>query len=270
MRTSTCLLFFLSCLLVACDAAAPYPANRDERAHVFYEDDDFYKKHPETGLFVDGGLTSEPFSFRMRPIGAVLTIPKNHLVVITHQFQPWAKKIYDIASIVATLPNFSPRATKNDEGLMKNASLNRVVITLGGLGGDASAAEYRDAVQRGTLVLDSRWSVPDMPVYRKALDNGGNEPFFALPDPAKFESPLGNDIVIVCPPSRNQPVHSQYPIGDCTVTIALPPSNFPGSLPEDFGGVAGVRLYYYFNEKHLPQWPTLHGRVLELVRGFVQ
>jgi len=270
VRTLACLLSFLSCLPGACDAVEPYTASRDERAHIFYQGHEFHGKHPEKGLLIDGGLTAEPFSFGMRPIGAVLSIPKNHLISVTHQFQPWAKQIYDTASIVAMLPDFSPRTTENGENLMKNASLDRLLITLGGLGNDASAAQYRRAVQLGTLVPDSRWSVADVPVYRKTIDKAGTEPFFALPDPAKFKSPLGNDIVIVCPPSRNQPVQSQYPVGDCTVKIALPQSYFPRSLSEGFGDAAGVRLYYHFNEKHLPQWRTSHGRVLEFVRGFVQ
>lgn len=270
VRPLACLLSLISCLLVACDAAPPYPANRDERAHVFYEDHEFYRDHPEKGLLIGGGITAEPFSFELRPVSAVLTIPKNHLVSVSHQFQPWAKQIYDTASIVAMLPEFSPRTQENTEDLMKNASLNRLSITLGGLGNDRSAAQYRDAVQMGTLVLDRRRSVADVPVYRKASDYAGTEPFFALPDPAKFKSPLGNDIVIVCPPSRTQPVLSQYPVGDCAVEIALPPPYFPRSLSEDFGGVAGVHLRYHFNEKHLPQWPTLHSRVLVFVQKFVQ
>ena len=256
--------------MAACDAAAPYPANRDERAHVVYEDHEFYRDRPEKGLLIDGGFTTEPFSFEMRPIGAVLTIPKNHLVAVTHQFQPWAKQIYDTASIVAMLPEFSPRTPENTEDLMKNASLNRLSIILGKLGSDRSAAQYRDAVQAGALVPDRRRSVADVPVYRKASENAGTEPFFALPDPGKFKSPMGNDIVIVCPPSRTQPVLSQYPVGDCAVEIALPPSYFPRSSPEGFGGVAGVLLRYHFNEKHLPQWPALHSRVLDFVREFVR
>jgi len=270
VRTLACFLALLSCLLAACDAAEPYPANRDERAHVFYQNDEFYRKHPEKGVLIVGGFTAESFSFGMRPINAVLTIPKNHLVTITHQFQPWAKQIYDIASIVAVLPDFGPRTPENGKDLMESASLDRLLITLGGLGDDASAAKYRRAVEQGTLVLDRSFSVADVLVYRKAIDRAGTEPFFALPNPAKFKSPLGNDIVIVCPPSRQKQIQSQYPIGDCTVKIALPPSYFSLSSSEGFGGTAGVRLDYHFNEKYLPQWPALHARVLELVRGFAQ
>ena len=257
-------------LLSACDSGVPYPESKDERAHVFFEKHEFYAKHPQKATFTEGGYTSEGYSFAMRPIGAVLVVPKNHLVTVTHQFQPWAKQVYDVASIVALLPDFAPRTRENGESLMKNASLDRLSITLGGLANDASVAQYRAAVQNGTLVLDGPRSSPDVPVYRKSVDVAGVEPFFALPDPSRFKSPLGNDIVIVCPPNGPQPTGSHYPIGDCTVQIALPPSYFPRASRESFGDVAGVRLYYHFNEKHLPPWSTLHPRVLAFVRGFVQ
>ena len=264
------LAYLLLALLSACDSRVPYPESKDERAHVFYEKDEFYAKHPEKAVFVAGGYASETYSFPLRPIGAELAIPRNHLVAVTHQFQPWAKQVYDVASIVAELPNFAPRTMENSESLMKSTSRDRLSITLGSLASDLSARQYHEAVNNGTLVLDNRLSSPDVPVYRKSFDIAGTEPFFALPNPAKFKSPLGNDIVIICPPKGHESKGSQYPTGDCAVQIALPPSYFPSSSAERFGGVAGVRLYYYFNEKYLPRWPALHPRLLDFLRGFIQ
>lgn len=264
------LVYLLFAALCACDSKAPYPEGRDERAHVFYEADEFYAKHPEKAVFLNGGDAREAYTFRMRPIGALLAIPKNNLVVVTHQFQPWAKEIYDVASIVALLPDFGPRTAENSELLMKNSSLDRLSLTLGSLGNDRSAIQYYQAVKNGTLVLDTSRSSPDVPVYRKSFDTAGTEPFFALPNSSKFRSPLGNEVVIICPPNGHEPRQSQYPIGDCMVELALPPSYFPGVSAQQFGGVAGVRLYYYFNEKYLPQWPALHARLLVFLRGFVQ
>jgi hypothetical protein len=154
--------------------------------------------------------------------------------------------------------------------LMKSTSLDRLTITIGSLGSDRSVAQYQEAVKNGTLVLDDRRSSPDVPVYRKSFDTAGTEPFFALPNPTKFKSPLGNDMVIICPPKAPQLRQSQYPVGDCSVEISLPQSYFPGASTESFGGVAGVRLSYYFNEKYLSAWPTLHPHVLAFVRGVVQ
>lgn len=187
MRTVGCLLLVL---LTACDSGVPYPESKDERAHVFYENHEFYKQHPEKGVFMDGGYTSEKFSFAMRPIGAVLSIPKNHLIAVAHTFQPWAKQVYDTASVVTLLRSYAPRTRENGESLMKSASLDRLFITLGSLANDAPAAQYQKAVQDRTVVLDSRRSSPDVPVYRKSIDTAGTEPFFALPNPAKFKSPL--------------------------------------------------------------------------------
>jgi hypothetical protein len=262
--------YLLLALLSGCDAPAPYPASADEPAHVFYENDEFYAKHPGSAVFVTDVDASEPYTFTMRPIGAVVAIPRNHLVVVTHQFQPWAKQVYDVASMVALLPEFAPRSRENSEGLMKSESLDRLTITLGSLSNDRSAVQYREAVKNGALLLDHRRSSSDVPVYRKSFDTEGTEPFFALPNPSKFKSPLGNDIVIVCPPKGYEPRHSQYPVGDCRVEVALPPSHFPRVSPDTFGGVAGVQLSYYFNEKYLPEWPTLHSRVLAFVHGVIR
>jgi hypothetical protein len=264
------LYLLLFALMGACDSRTPHPEGKDERAHVFYENEEFYTKHPEKAIFVEGGYESDKYSFPMRPIGADLAIPKNHLVAVTHQFQPWAKQVYDVASIVASLPDFAPLTRENSESLMKGGSLDRLSITLGSLADDPSANQYREAVKNGTFVLDTRRSSPDVPVYRKRFDAAGTEPFFALPNPSRFRSPLGNDIVIICPPERHELKKTPYPIGDCTVETALPPSFFPGASAEKFGGVAGVRLYYHFNEKYLPQWPTLHQQLLGFLRGLVQ
>jgi hypothetical protein len=264
------LVYLLLFLVGACDSGSPYPESKDERAHVFYERDEFYTIHPDKAIFVPDGYESQPYSFSMRPIGAVVAIPRNHLVVVTHQFQPWARKIYDVATIVASVPDFAPRTKENSESLMKNESLDRLTIILGGLANDQSAAEYQEAVKKGTLILDTQRSSPDVPVYRKSFDTAGREPFFALPNPSKFKSPLGNDIVIVCPRETSERRVSRYPIGDCRVQIALPPSFFPRAKEETFERAAGVGLYYYFNEKHLPDWPALHPRILAFLRGFVQ
>jgi hypothetical protein len=266
-------LYLLPALIGACDSSVPYPvpypASKDERAHVFYASEEFYAKHPEKAIFVAGGYESEKYSFQMRPIGANLAIPKNHLVAVTHQFQPWANKVYDVASVVVSLPDFAPLTRENSERLMDSASLDRLSITLGSLSGDLSATRYQEAVKNGALVLDTKRSSPDIPVYRKSFDTEGVEPFFALPSPSRFRSPLGNDIII-CPPKRHELLKTQYPIGDCTVEIALPPSFFPGVDTEKFGGVAGVGLYYRFNEKYLREWPAIHQQLLAFLRGFIQ
>lgn len=242
--------------------------DKDERADVFYEKEAFYLQHPLKAAFAGGGYTDERFRFALRPIAASLAIPKNHLVIVTHQFQPWAKKIYDTASIVALLPDFEPRTHENSDRLMMSSSQDRLSIILGGLAGDESASEYREAVDKGWLVPDAR-SFVDVPVYRKSGDVGGTDPFVALPDPARFRSPLGHDIVIVCPPTPRQPGPSQYATGDCSVQIALPPSYFPRAAPESLGRDSGLRLRYSFNEKYLSQWPVLHQRVMDFVRGFI-
>lgn len=264
------LIYLLLAFPSACDPKGSYPESEAEPAHVFYGKHEFYTRCPKKAVFVADDYGRDTYSFSMRPIGVEFSIPKNYLVTVTHQFQPWAKKIYDVASIVVSLPNFAPRTRENSESLMKSASLDRLTIILGGLANDLSARPYYEAVQNGTLVLDDRHSSPDVPVYRKSFDIERTEPFFALPNPSKFKSPLGNDIVIICPPKGHESKNSQYPTGDCVVQIALPPSYFPSSRAETFGGVAGVSLYYYFDEKYLPQWPTLHPRLLDFLRGFIR
>jgi hypothetical protein len=254
--------------LTACDQSTS-SINIGERTQVLYRNDELLAQHPEAAILVDGGNTAEPFSFRMRPIGTQIVIPKNHLGLVSHAYQPWAKQIYDVATIVALLPDFAPRNEENGTRIMNSTTNDRLQIIFGGLAGDLSANDYHAAVQKGTLVLDPLRSQPNVPAYSKSFDTDRKEPFFVLPDPDKFKTPLGSRILIICPATgtRNQ---AQLATGDCNVQIALPPSMFPGASPAAFGGVPGVRVYYYFNEKHLSDWPTIHSRVLNLLRSFIR
>jgi hypothetical protein len=152
---------------------------------------------------------------------------------------------------------------------MTSRTPDRLSITLGSIADDAPSEEYRKAVLNGTLVLDNRRSTVDVPVYRKSFDTAGTEPFFALPDPSKIKSPLGNDIVIACLPAERTATGSAHPVDQCTVQIALPPSYFGNASAAKFPGGPGVRLSYQFNEKYLPTWLALHARVIAFVRGFI-
>jgi hypothetical protein len=262
------LLVLANIALAACDQGAP-SINKVEKTQVFYRSNDILAQHPEAAILVDGGNTAEPFSFTLRPIGTRLAIPKNHLGLVAHAYQPWAKQIYDVATIVALLPNFTARNEENGTRLMNSTTNDRLKIILGSLAGDLPAKDYHAAVKNGTLVLDPLRSQPNVPAYRKSFDFGRKEPFFVLPNPDIFRTPLGNPILIICP-ATGTPNEAQLATGDCYLRFALPPSMFPGASPAAFGGVPGIRVYYYFNEKHLSEWSTIHGRVLDLLTTFIR
>lgn len=253
--------------LASCDIQR-YPQALDEPTHIFYGEDQFRSLPPGRAVLVGDGNTADPFAFTLRPAGVSLRVPKNHLITVAHQYQPWAKRVYDVAVMVALLPDFDARSEANADQLMNNSTGDQLKIVVGSLAGDGSAAGYRSSVETGVLVLDPQLSSPGVPAYRKAFDLAGNEPFFALPDPMQFRSPLGNAVVIVC--QRKQPSHtmSTAPVGNCHVQTALPSSFFPGAEPAAFGKGSGIRLYYHFDEKYLSQWSVLHRKVLDFLTGF--
>lgn len=237
---------------------------RNEPVDVFYAGDQAALNLSTPSRLISGGFSEEPFTFHLRPLGITLAIPKNRLAYVSHSYQPYAKQIWDKAVIVAMLPDFVPRNAANAQLLSTNSSGDNITVAFGWLSGEYEQSAIEEAVAKGKLKEAPLEATKDVRVFRRTT-YGNTGVFWVKADPKKFRSPMGNEISFVCgtsaPPDSSQKDR-------CRVTLALPPSEFEGVNPHEFGGVPGVQLEYFFSQKYLSRWAHIHEEVLELVRSF--
>lgn len=258
------LLILLVAITSGCDSG-PDSYARMEPVDVFYVSDQRQLEPSTVSQLVSGGFTDEIFTFHLRPLNARLSIPKNHLAYVTHHYQPWAKTIYDKAIIVAMLPNFAPRSGINAEALSTNSTGDNITILFGELSGEYGESDVADSILNGRLIESTAESTKDVKVYR-APNSKNVGAFWVSPDPNKFRSPMGKPISFICGTSS---LPDSRQLDRCRVKLALPPSEFVDSNINQFGGVSGVQLEYYFSQKYLMNWAEIHQKVIEMARSFI-
>jgi len=258
------LLILIVAVTSGCDIGADSYASR-EPVDLFYVGDQRQLEPSTVSQLVSGGFTDELFTFRLRPLTTRLSIPKNHLAYVTHHYQPWAKTIYDKAIIVAMLPNFAPRSEINAEALSTNNTGDNITILFGELSGEYGESDVADSISKGRLIESTAESTKDVKVYRTP-DSKDVGVFWVSADPNKFRSPMGKHISFICGTSS---LPDSRQLDRCRVKLALPPSEFVDSNFNQFGGMPGVQLEYYFSKKYLANWAEIHQKVIEMARSFI-
>ncbi len=187
------------------------------------------------------------FETTLRPTEMVAALPTAYLSRITRNYQPWARKIYDVASLSFNFRDLSPLPPEQGIGWHPGPSRDEILIELGGW--DASSfftpERYAD-IRNGTIerrgmnaFICGEW--------------GGDIYFFNEKDSGEID---GNPIIAEC-----------YSKGGCEADLIFPqemtslgPLPINGARP--YKGTVGSRIRIKFHSERISDWIEIRTKAL--------
>lgn len=199
-------------------------------------------------------------SYQLRPIGALVNIPRNTIKMVRKPYQVWTGAIWDLLILEILLPNFEGRSAQNFDRFRSRSNPDLLEIRLGFLGGDWGLEYLAERQRDGRLVevTDAADSKMQLRAFRSSSRLADSDaPTTYLGDERAFRSLTGNPVVISCAAWPSLGASSQR----CEAHLSIPVSLWPQEMKLAFSSTGGLQVVYSFPKGHLANWPNLLERL---------
>jgi hypothetical protein len=211
-------------------------------------------------------------SLYLRPIGLYLEVPKQHLVLVSHPYMPWAKKIWDKATLEVLLPDFEHRDEHNKSKFSEKYSTEVLTYRIGFLSrdsnfiGEASGDKYlkeKDSEFENLIAFKNYKKYGD----QTDIDISKRAPRLFMVEKGYMLTPAGNPIFIKCGTYWGG---SHLDVTGCRVSFVIPRDRWPKEEIIKFGGTRGVEVTYEFSSKYLYMWEDIHRKIISLTQSYIK
>lgn len=211
-------------------------------------------------------------SLDLRPIVLHLEIPKQHLVSVAHPFMPWAKKIWDKATLEVLLPDFEHRNDNNKSKFAEKYSTDILTYRIGSLSRDSTFVRETS----GDKYLKAKIQKFENLIAYKNFEKYGNQtdseiskrsPSLFMVEKGYMSTPAGNPIFIKCGIYWGG---SHSDVTGCRGGFVIPRDKWPKEEIMKFGGTEGVEVTYEFSSKYLYMWEDIHKKIVSLTQSYIK
>lgn len=235
-----------------------------EKAEYFFTPQLRYPNYPlkekwwDSALFQEDRFAPNLFITPIRPVGATINVPRNQISVASHPYMPWAKEIWDIATIELLLPNFEPRSPQNEKLFVESDPFRLLVVRIGWLSSELEHNEISRIEKRGYVSFTDRET--NLVSFHSATDSKRSlAGLFYVAPKSELLTPSSNPVVFKCSSER------QAAAKRCTVQFIVPCDLWPKEYHSKFGNVPGVEVLYSVPFPYLKDWKSIHSRVIDIV-----
>lgn len=235
-----------------------------EKADYFFDPQLRYPNYPlkekwwDSANFQEDRFTPNLFITPIRPVGATLKVPRNQISVASHPYMPWAKGIWDIATIELLLPNFEPRSPQNEKYFVENDPFRLLVVRIGWLSRELEHNEIPRLEKQGYVPFTDR-DTNLVGFHSTTNSKQSSAGVYYVAPTSELLTPSSNPVVFICSSQH------QTAVKRCTVKFIIPCDLWPKDYYPQFGNVPGVEVSYSVPFLYLKDWKSIHSRVIDLV-----